>query len=53
MQDFKVNCPCCDDLLLIKIEDNEISSIELVNNTVELSEKEAIDIARKHNIEFG
>lgn len=47
-----INCPCCGQEIKLYINNNEVESIE-IGSTIILSEDNALEVAKKHGIEFG
>lgn len=45
---FKVNCPCCNEKILLKLEDG---NLKVIQN--EVSETELSEVIKELNIEFG
>lgn len=52
MQELKINCPCCDSSLIIKIND-KFEVISIKHNEIKISENQLKDILVKNNIELG
>jgi uncharacterized protein YuzE len=50
---IKINCPSCNENIVIEIDDSfELVSITIDNKLI-TSEEEINQIIKKHNIEFG
>lgn len=49
---IKLNCPCCNDEILIEL-DSDFNILSVRINTIKLSEHEIQNLLEKHGIEFG